>query len=120
MRKIFALVVLALIFTPVATMSSAEAGWRGEKAKYAKVHSKKRRYSKRRKQVRGYRSRRGGYSYSANDVANTYGNSRTRYGSVNSYRDPFSDRQTIAGPFDHGWFFDSAVAPRGGDSPYMQ
>ena len=70
-------------------------------------------------QVRGFVGRRGGYSYQSNDVANTYNDSRTRFGSVNSYRDPFSDRQTIAGPFDHGWFFDSAVAPRGGDSPYM-
>jgi hypothetical protein len=48
-------------------------------------------------------------------VASTGGNARSRYGSVNSYRDPFAERQTVAGPFDYGWFFDSATAPRGGD-----
>ncbi len=66
-------------------------------------------------QVRGYRALQGGYSYSKNDVANTGGNARSRYGAVNSYRDPFAERQTVAGPFDHGWFFDPATAPRGGD-----
>jgi hypothetical protein len=38
---------------------------------------------------------------------------------MNSYRDPFVDRQTTSGPFDHGFFFDSGVAPHGGDSPYL-
>lgn len=105
----FAAILLAPAFTP----SDAEAGWRSNSGKYSKHRGK-------RPQVRGYSQRRGGYSYDANDVANTYGDSRTRYGGVNAYRDPFTDRQTIAGPFDHGWFFDSGVAPRGGDSPYMQ
>ena len=119
MRRFFAILVLAMLLAPTAMPISAEAGWSGSKSKYAK--SRRSKYSKRRRgQVRGYVARRGGYSYSANDVTNTEGSSRSRYGSVNSYRDPFVDRQTIAGPFDHGWFFDSAIAPRGGDSPYMQ
>jgi hypothetical protein len=75
-------------------------------------------YYRRAPQVRGFVLRRGGYSYSATDVINTYGHSRTLYGGVNSYRDPFSDRQTRNGPFDHGFFFDSGIGPRGGDSPY--
>lgn len=79
----------------------------------------KSRYSRKAPQVRGYVARRGGYSYTYADSINTYGNARTKYGSVNSYRDPFSDRQTTNGPFDHGFFFDSGIAPRGGDSPYM-
>jgi hypothetical protein len=29
------------------------------------------------------------------------------------------DRQTRFGPFDHGFFFDSGIEPRGGDSPYL-
>ncbi|SRR6056297_790760 len=126
--------VATLGFTVAPT--TAEAGWGKSKykskysSKYRSRHARKsygrRSYKKRRRvrsrrrsQVRGFFLR-GGYSYRANDVANTYGDSRTRFGSVNSYRDPFVDRQTVAGPFDHGWFFDSAVAPRGGDSPYMQ
>lgn len=69
--------------------------------------------------VRGYTARRGGYSYTYADSINTYGDARSRYGSTQSFRDPSTDRQTKAGPFDHGFFFDSGVAPRGGDSPYM-
>jgi len=113
MKRFLVISIAAVLLAPIAAPTSAEAGWKGSKSSSAKGRS-------RGAKVRGYRKRRGQYSYSANDVANTYGNSRTRYGSVNSYRDPFSDRQTNAGPFDHGWFFDSAIAPRGGDSPYMQ
>jgi hypothetical protein len=69
--------------------------------------------------VRGYVARRGGYSYSIFDTINTYGDSRTQYGSSNTFRDPMIDRQTRFGPFDHGFFFDSGIAPRGGDSPYL-
>ena len=70
--------------------------------------------------VRHYAGRRiGFYSYSYRDVINTYGLSRSRYGSINSYRDPLVDRQTPAGPFDHGFFFDSGIEPRGGNAPYM-
>lgn len=62
---------------------------------------------------------RGGYSYSYADSINTYGDSRTKYGSASTFRDPKLDRQTNAGPFDHGFFFDSGIGERGGDSPYM-
>jgi uncharacterized membrane protein len=63
--------------------------------------------------------RRGGYSYSAGDTVNTYGDSRGQYGRSDSLRDPSIDRQTNFGPFDHGYFFDSGVGPRGGNSPYL-
>jgi hypothetical protein len=69
--------------------------------------------------VKGYVARRGGYSYSAEDTINTYGDSRSRYGATQSFRDPMMDRQSSAGPFDHGFFFESGIAPRGGNSPYM-
>jgi hypothetical protein len=62
----------------------------------------------------------GFYSYSYRDVINTYGDARSRYGSINSYRDPYVDRQTPSGPFDHGFFFDSGILPRGGNSPYLR
>lgn len=64
-------------------------------------------------------ARRGGYSYNQADSINTYGDSRTKYGSASVYRDPQLDKQTTAGPFDHGFFFDSGMGPHGGDSPYM-
>lgn len=70
--------------------------------------------------VRGYVTHRGGYSYRIPDMINTYGNSRTQYGGASVYRDFSLDRQTVGGPFDHGFFFDSAIGPRGGDSPYLQ
>ncbi len=73
--------------------------------------------AKRGTRVRGFLGRRVGfYSYIDLDVTNVYGGSRTLYGSTNSYREPFSDRQ--ADPFDHGFFFDSGSGPRGGDTPY--
>lgn len=75
--------------------------------------------SKSKPQVRGYSARRGGYSYSYSDTINTYGDSRSVYGATQSFRDPMMDRQTNAGPFDHGFFFESGTAPRGGNSPYM-
>jgi hypothetical protein len=61
----------------------------------------------------------GFYSYSYRDVINTYGMSRTLYGSTNTYRAPFLDRQTPSGPFDHGFFFDSGMGLHGGFSPYL-
>lgn len=72
------------------------------------------------RRYRAYAGGRGGYSYRPEDVINTYGLTRSLYGSTNAYRDPFADRQTPAGPFDHGFFFDSGIAPRGGDSPYLR
>lgn len=62
----------------------------------------------------------GFYSYTARDVINTFGDSGTKYGSMNFYRDWRLDRQSSFGPFDHGFFFDSAIAPRGGYAPYQQ
>jgi|RhiMethySRZTD1v2_1073278.scaffolds.fasta_scaffold207873_2 hypothetical protein len=77
------------------------------------------RYYRKRTRVYGYVARRGGYSYRPEDVMNTYGLTRSLYGSMNSYRDPSLDRQSPAGPFDHGFFFDSGIGPRGGQSPYL-
>ena len=81
-------------------------------------HPKSNYYRGKGAQVRSYR-RRGGYSYNYSDTIDTYGNARARYGSTNSYRDPMLGRQTTSGPFDNGFFFESGVAPRGGNSPYL-
>lgn len=70
-------------------------------------------------QVRGFVQKRGGYSYSAADTINTYGDSRTKFGGANVYRDRSLDTQSFGGPFDHGFFFDSGIGPRGGNSPYQ-
>lgn len=67
----------------------------------------------------GYTLHRGGYSYSYGDTINTYGGSRSVYGGGTEFRDPTLERQTEAGPFDHGFFFDSAIGPHGGNAPYM-
>ena len=77
------------------------------------------RYYRGRPQVRGYRKRRGGYSYSAADTINTYTDSRTLNGGANSYRFELYTRQSRSGPFDHGFFFDSGIGLNGGYSPYM-
>lgn len=66
------------------------------------------------------KKRRGGYSYDQAEVINTYGDSRGRYGQANSFRDPQMGKQTDAGPFDNGFFFDSGVNKNGGDAPYMR
>jgi hypothetical protein len=65
-----------------------------------------------RRPVQVYIDKRGGYSYSVSDTFNTFSGDA---------RDPMLmlNRQTPAGPFDNGFFFDSPVAPRGGQSPYM-
>jgi hypothetical protein len=79
----------------------------------------KARYYRKRTRVYGYVARRGGYSYWPEDVVNTYGMSRSLYGSMNTYRDPSLDRQSPGGPFDHGFFFDSGMSPQGGQSLYL-
>ncbi len=111
-------VVLALL-AAVAVAGPAEAGARKKavEADQGGAHPKSSYY--RGTRVKGYVARRGGYSYSQQDTINTYGDSRGQYGSASSLRDPAFDRQTSAGPFDHGFFFDSGIEPRGGDSPYM-
>lgn len=70
--------------------------------------------------VYGYSQRRvGGYSYDASDVTNTYGQTRSIFGSTNVFRDPMLDRQTRSGPFDHDFFYDSGIGLRGGNSPML-
>lgn len=126
MKKALLALVPALALGVAALMGSAGTGAAAERNAKAATRvegnlqpAKARTYRKRPAQVRSYVARRGGYSYSVQDVINTYGMSRGLYGSINSYRDRYVDRQTPAGPFDHGFFFDSGIAPRGGDSPYL-
>lgn len=99
---ILALTAIALLAQPLAASAADD----GVKAK-AKSSSSS--------------ARRGGYSYNQADSINTYGDSRGKYGSSNSLRDPALDRQTNAGPFDHGFFYESGVGPgqHGGNAPFL-
>jgi len=110
---------LAVLLGGFAIFSaSAEAGSRSRWSSAEGAHPKSN-YYRGAVRVKGYVRRGGGFSYSYEDVVNTYGNARSNYGGVNSYRDPAADRQTDVGPFDHGFFFDSPAAPHGGQAPYM-
>jgi outer membrane protein assembly factor BamA len=106
----------------LALAGSSQAEERPSAKIYTQGHmepTKSRFQRKRATRVRGFLARRlGFYSYNDSDVTNVYGGSRSLFGSTNTYRDPFIDRQTSSGPFDHGFFFDSGMGPRGGDSPY--
>jgi hypothetical protein len=124
MRRLFKVaVVLGLAAAVVAEMSAPADAWGSRQPSRQPAEAggghRASSYYRGGPQVRGYIARRGGYSYSAEDAINTYGDSRSLYGGASSYRDPMLDRQTRFGPFDHGFFFDSGIAPRGGDSPYQ-
>lgn len=111
-----AVAALALIgLAPDVGVSSAQA--QGSSAQPAE-HPSANAYRKRGPQVRGYVLR-GGYSYGREDSINTYGDSRSRYGGASFYRDTMLDRQSRSGPFDHGFFFDSAIGRGGGNAPYQ-
>jgi len=122
MKRLLEVGLVLCLALPLGTAIPAAAHHKGVHGKHATV--KYYRAPKPRAQgtrVLGYELRwGGGYSYTPEDVINTYGDSRTRYGSANVYRDPMLDRQSSFGPFDHGFFFDSAIAPRGGYAPYQQ
>jgi len=116
MKRILEVGLVFCLAMPLATALPAAAHHKGVHGKHATVKY----YRTPKPRVYGYVVRRGGgYSYVPEDVINTYGNSRTLYGGANAYRDPMLDRQSQFGPFDHGFFFDSAIAPRGGDAPYQ-
>lgn len=120
MSRSFLTVALVAAAALSLAAPSADAGSRRATAKSVEgaEHPQSRAY-RGGPRVKGYVARRGGYSYSVPDAINTYGDSRSKFGGASSYRDPSLDRQTNAGPFDHGFFFDSGIGPRGGDSPYM-
>lgn len=112
------LLAALLGLTALASAAPVEAGKRAWSGYDRGAHPKSS-YYRSAPQVRGYVAPRGGYSYVYEDAINTYGDARGRFGSANSLRDPGLGRQTPGGPFDHGFFFDSGIAPHGGQSPYM-
>lgn len=119
MMRILTLAAAAMLAVSFSA-NDADAGGRHHRgaADGSGAHPKSS-YYRGRPEVRGYVKRRGGYSYSKEDTINTYGDARGRFGAANSLRDPSMDTQTRSGPFDHGFFFNSPMGARGGDSPYM-
>ena len=100
---------LALLACSGPSLASEEGA---TSARYYRPAAAKKRYARRPLEVTIHRGRRiGGYSYSAGDVSSTYGGNPPPYMDV---------RQTPGGPFDSGFFFDSGISPRGGNSPYMR
>ncbi len=124
MKLLAAAAVSAMaLFSAPAVSQAEEAGVRTERSAQMTTTSG-RKHNARRKAARvyGYIARRrvGGYSYTYSDVTNTYGLTRSLYGSINAWRDPMLDRQSRSGPFDHDFFFDSGMGLRGGNSPYLR
>ena len=114
MRAMMMLAAVAM----AAVAGSATGAVAQSKTTAAGEHPQSKTYRAGKPQVRGFVQRRGGYSYSASDTINTTSDGRSMFGGANSYRDSMLDRQTRFGPFDHGFFFDSGISPRGGNSPY--
>lgn len=122
MKRVFLAAVAAVSLVSLGSATGADAGSRHHARSAAATDGgahPKSSYYRRGPQVRGYVKRRGGYSYTKEDTINTYGDSRGRFGAANSLRDPSLDTQTRAGPFDHGFFFNTPMGRNGGDSPYM-
>ncbi|MEM8973548.1 MAG: hypothetical protein AAGD43_15935 [Pseudomonadota bacterium] len=111
--------VAALAMSMVGLPQTTWAHGASKKVYSGGAHRSSKKYRRGRARVKGYVRRRGGYSYSAQDSINTYGDSRTLNGGANSYRFELYTRQAPSGPFDHGFFFDSGIGLHGGNSPYL-
>jgi hypothetical protein len=98
--KIAGLACVAALLVALSSMLSVEAASGKKSAKSKPLHVTVHPSSKK---------RRGGYSYGESE-SYTAEEMRRLF-------DP--PRQSRGGPFDSGFFFDSPIAPRGGDSPYM-
>lgn len=123
MRYVLAAVV-AVSAVAISAASPADAGGfsrysRGDGGAHPKSEYYRSKY-RGTPQVRGYVKRRGGYSYTKADSINTYGDAHGRFGSNKAFRDPaLESQQTISGPFDSGFFFNTPKGAFGADAPYM-
>ena len=113
MKHLAALAATLAVAAIIACPGATHAAERGARSKvYADADGVRgRHYRKRPLEVDIYRRRRtGGYSYRAHDITSTYGRAPPPYLDV---------RQSQGGPFDSGFFFDSGIGPRGGNSLYF-
>lgn len=99
--RMFAIAIVAVLWSlPTPDAVAQESGY---------VIKNKKRASKPLKGViYGKRRRVGGYSYKHNDVIDT-----------RKFVERKSNKQSEAGPFDSGFFFESPRSPHGGTAPYM-
>ena len=97
--KIVSMACIATLFVALAPVQAAQAAEGGKSSKSkplrVTVHPGK---------------RIGGYSYSKTESISA---EKTR-----RFTEP--TRQSVGGPFDNGFFFETPVRPHGGSSPYMQ
>ena len=108
MKRVFMVAALvALGFTFLSAQPSFAGG--KQQGSTLSQHPNSQYYRGKGPQVRGFRRRVGGYSYSYNDSIISYQDNSL-------YRDPEIERQSS--PFDSGFFFDSSVLPLN-DSPYL-
>jgi hypothetical protein len=101
--------------SPLQAQETTKAHQTGDDSDSGKSAS----HRKKAAQVQGYTARHGGYSLTKEDTVNIEAAKGTRYREINTYPLPGPDRQSTSGPFDHGFFCDSGILPRGGDSPYL-
>jgi hypothetical protein len=73
---------------------------------------------KRAVRVKGFYYRGGYYSYTDPDAIDTRAWARSLFISKSPFRSPLTERQTDAGPFDSGYFFESGLGPQFNSSPY--
>ena len=112
-RFIVGIAVLASAFAISIEANAGSRGYSGEGGHQSST------YYRGGPKVKGYVQRKGGYSYNYEDSINTYGDTNSLYGGTEGFVDPYIDQQTISGPFDKGFFFNSPTGPQGGSSPYM-
>jgi hypothetical protein len=103
-----------IAFTGVPVPGASDLGASRAYADGVKKKSK----SKRAVRVKGYYYRGGYYSYTDSDAIDTRAWARSLFISKSPQRNPLTERQSDAGPFDSGYFFDSGMGPRFNDSPY--
>lgn len=96
---VFAVVALDSLASRIAPVGWSSGAWAGE---YTLEAKRKHRHVRRRS--------RGGSSPA--EIARYF----QLYG---GFIDPAINKQTQAGPFDSGFFFNSGIGRNGGDSPYM-
>ena len=109
---LFLVVGLAVLAGNISEGVAKEPRPKGARTAGGTTYAKAASHRRRPLEVTVYGRRRvGGYSYARPDVTGTYGSSPPPYLDV---------RQSEAGPFDSGFFFDSGMGPRGGNSPYMR
>jgi len=117
MRRLIVCALLlgvAAMFVPVTPASAGDGVYNNGRSQKRARQYRKPRHAKRSPQVRGYAHHWSG------DVCFDIPDPDERYlCQFAGFIDPQIDKQTPAGPFDSGFWFDSGMGRNGGDSPYL-